>query len=489
MNTILAVVAWLTVVAFFVLRQVLVSRRTLFSFDWYSLLLFFLALDYVFPVLAIFAGLTFPSGSYVEDYPGAAESALGAVLLLIFAIVSWVGYSVVRGPRLSSASPARPEGRLLVGLLLMMSAATVAWIIGFGGFVQAITSVMAIRFGTITNESSVPWFTGLTKAAWFAVVIAIDALSQSRRTPGRSRRLIVPYLLLGVSILDLLLTGSRGAIGNVLLSIALYGAVSRRPATEAAARLPRRKSGKMKLAAIVGAAITVVVLFKPVMTLIAVASTDYTLKEAVADFRENVRTGTSSDRGRFAVVGKVASDFSHFPILSTLAFEDDRAHPEDRDYGRDLYYGFSKLLPASIYEPGGVPLSFRSTYLILGTWESQIPPGVIAWLLFTAGPFGVLLGALLMGMVLALTERVTVQWLARSWWRQSGYIAFGITVAAGIAGGAPGDLFREVGSMIVVLVAAVLVGRLVATLPHKGAYGRSLRLDIPARPAPGDAGA
>ncbi|HSJ31047.1 MAG TPA: hypothetical protein VK933_06405 [Longimicrobiales bacterium] len=462
----MALIAWLLIIGFIVLRHFSISRTTLFAFDWYSLMLVYLFTSYVFPVLAIFVGIDMPLGSYVHDHPGAANSALGGTLLLVFGFGSWTGYTLTRGPGLHSLNDVQVDRRLLVGLIAIIAASTAAWIIGFGGFVQAITNVMMIRFGTVTSDSSVPWFMGLTKAAWFSSVIALDAMIRSKSMPDGSRTRLLAWVLLTVSALALILVGSRGAIGNVLLSMLLYVFARRSfvsPAHEA--HEPRKRGAT--LITIVATAVAIVVLFKPAMTLITVASTDYTLAEAVDNFRLDVRTGTSTEGGSLSVFGKVASEFSHFPIMSTLAFEDDQRQPQLRDYGGDLFIAVAKLLPASIYEPPGVPLSYRSTQLILGTWESQVPPGIIAWLLFTGGPLCLLYGSVLCGVFLAAAERAAVSVLGRTWWRESGYIAFGVTVGAGIIGGAPGDLVRELGTMTAVLVVAVTVGTMFRLLPQR----------------------
>lgn len=463
---VIAGVAWLLVPAFFVLRQVALRSRGVFAFDWYSLLLVSLFTSYVFPALAVLSGMTFPTHSYVLRHPGTAASALGGVLLLVFGIVCWVGYALARGRPMPPVEGIPFRRRFLIGLTFILAAATVAWVVGFGGFVSAITNVMMIRFGTVTSESSVPWFAGMTKAAWFAALIALDAVIRARAGLAKPGAASLGALLLGVSALALLLVGSRGAIGNVLLGMLLY-VYGRRVLDEAVSGVPAPRKRLKPLLLMAAGAVLVVVTFKPMMTLIAVVATDYTLEEAIENFRADVQSGTDAGRGQFTVVGKVASEFSHFPILSTLAFEDDQRFPERRDYGRDLFIAVGKLAPASIYEPAGDPLSLRSTYLILGTWESQVPPGIIAWLLFTGGPLALLYGGLACGMLLAVAERFATAALSGVWWRESGYIALGITTAAGIVGGAPGDLVREVGTMVAVLVVALAVGMATQLLPVK----------------------
>lgn len=469
----LSLLAWLLAASFMVLREWLKPRGSLVTGDWYSFLQLYLFACYVFPVLAIHAGVVFPATSYVHDFPGAAETPAGAIAVLCFMLFSWAGYTAIQGSSTCPRTDIVPDKRIIVGLIVIVGASTLAWIMAYGGFVQAVTSVMMIRFGRLESETSATWFVALTKAAWVAAVIALNGLLYSRREHLRRSFVFAAQILLGISALALLLRGSRGAIGNVLIATGLMIVLR----SMKNARMPDRRT-IMALMGIVAVAVSVVVLFKPTMAMIRIASTDYTLAEAVENFRGDVLRGTSSSEGEVSVVGKLASEFSHFPLLTTLAIEYDQKNSHERDYGGDLLIAIGKLVPAALYEPPGVPLSYRTTELILGRWESQIPAGIIAWLVLTGGPLYLLVGSLAAGMILAVTERVTVQLLRRTWWQISGYIAFGLTTASGFVGGAPGDTFRSIGIMLITLVAATAVGRAVefvpkriATSPHPAGTG------------------
>jgi hypothetical protein len=469
-----AFMVWLLAALLSLIRQPLRMLRGSYTLDWYSLFQFYLFTGYILPVAALFAGLEFPVLSFVHAHPGAAQSDIGGILLAAFAAASWVGYIAFRRASVMPTESNAPyESKLLIGFIIMIGASTVAWVMAFGGFVNAITSVMLIRFGLLESTSSVPWFTALTSAAWFACFLAIVALIKLKHARRDAAELLIPWTLIAVSILALLLRGSRGQIGSVLLSTVIYIYAAR----ELTAR--KRRAILLSMAAV---AVAVVVLFKPTMTFIRANATGSTVTEAAVSFVQDLQFGTQSAEGRVTVAGKLASELAHYSILSKLAYEYDRTHAGNRDHGRDILIGFGKLLPASVYEPSGYPLSYRSTNLMIGTWESQIPPGIIAWLLLTGGPMFVPLGAFLCGVLIAIAERFAVRRLRRSWWSKAGYVGFGMVFTSGIVGGTPGDLLRVVGTMAVVIAVAQFIGALLRVL--KVVLSRGAPARVPAAEGP-----
>jgi hypothetical protein len=317
-----------------------------------------------------------------------------------------------------------------------------------GGALSSIANIYEFRARRMQPEGETArLFLSFTKSAWVFAAIALISIARGQR--GGVPRTAWWWVLLGLSSIALLLRGGRGAIVNTGIAFLL-----------SASKASRIRWGLTGL--VIVFSLGVLIAGKPSMSILSYWFGGYSLSEAITESRTDLASRT--EIGSVAsVFGTVAGNLSHFPVLAVLASSDAQLKPDPMIVLNEIHIAFGKLLPAVIYEPAVENVCVRTTAMVYGYEESQVPPGFVAVGVLSFGVYGAAALAFLSGIALGAIER-TWNWA----WRSAGGVRSildvvgGLTISSGLIAMTLPDMVREVIALVIPVWVVIWLSKFVA---------------------------
>ncbi len=295
------------------------------------------------------------------------------------------------------------------GCAIVCAIAIWAYSSQYGGVLPSIRNAGIIRAGggrlLLQQEGKLLFFKYLIPVGTFAVL----GLLSLQLEYGRPTKWLALSLSSLMSMLGLVLMAGRGRIIAFVLSLAVfYFAVKGRSANIGVRKLILLSAGaSLGFAFIVYGKILFASLAK---------------EDPIGTFRSRIQYSNS---GLPTVVRNYENHFVSIEVA--LGYLASGAHPR---YLRDVVNLPAAVLPSRLF---GIekpePISVLNTYLISGRYDSETPPGLIAFGLYSAGPIGVVVALSLFGALLALIDNN----LERPGLRR--VLAAGVVVSTVVSGG------------------------------------------------------
>lgn len=430
--------AWLLSVVSLTTCARLAQRITGDNADWLAMTCVFLAIDYLLPATWEILDLPFGDHEHPAQHPGLTSHPVNAMLLAASTVFLAAGYLAVAGRCRAPIRELRPSAAWMwIGALGTLLACWL-WANSLGGFAQAFTNIHEVRAGRKLPESNLGWLLNLSKASWVFLAVGLSALTTAQRW---DRRIAAPLLLTASSVIMMLLRGGRGAFANAILVAMVM--IARSKGLHSGRRIA-------PLALLIGVSAAIAIGLKPLSNYLTFRGQELTHEDA----RSEALTLTEarlSGAGALGVIGGVVAQFAHFPIVAALAVEHSESAGFEPDRGQDFAIAVAKLLPATLFEPTGQPLSVQSTILISGVDASIVPPGFLGWCILSFGLPALPVTALAAGALLGASRAISIALRQAFAIGDLVPLTLGLTFASGIAAGTPGDTLREATILVVVI--------------------------------------
>ncbi len=430
------------------------SRHERNRWNWGQFALAWVAIDYLVPVAIEVAGLSAPPDTAMGLFPGLASRPESILLTAAATVALACGYILVQGRSRSTALAGDPlqELRASPSFAPLACVATLflvgTWMWSHGGLGPSFANIYEFRARRLQPEGETArLFLSFTKSAW--VFAAIALISIARRQRGGVPRTAWWWVLLGLSSVALVLRGGRGAIVNTGLAFLL-----------SASKPSRIRWGLTGLVILI--ALGVLIAGKPSMTVLSYWFGGFSLSEAIAESQADL-TGRTDIGSVASVLGTVGGNLSHFPVLAALAGSDAQLQPDPMIVLNELHIAFGKLLPAVIHEPDVENVCVRTTSMVYGYEESQVPPGIVAVGVLSFGVYGAAALAFRSGLALGAIERTWNRaWRAAGGVRRILDVVGGLTVSSGLIAMTLPDMVREVIALVIPVWMVIVLSKSVA---------------------------
>lgn len=309
---------------------------------------------------------------------------VSSILIFIFLFFLFIGYFVSQNQQyILTVNPGKKTNffKFFILLFIISTFSFVVYLSLYGGFSYVIENISQIRSGKSENKNYFASFLGLFSNYYVFLLCALYShilILKKRLVVSRSKlKFLIVFFAIFVFFVFLkkFMDGGRGGLVSVFIYIGLIHS------------LYLKKIDIKYIFIIIFFSFFVIVYGKSVLFQVLLYD-EFSI--------------TSFDTSLNSIFCKILLDFSHLFMSIVNAIE--KGLGADRLFCDFIYF---LLKPLKLFGYEGIDsISYYNTFHIMGIWDSNIPPGMVAFLYIQGGILFIPVGAFFIGMFFSLVDKV-----------------------------------------------------------------------------------